>query len=34
LTDWGTVAGTASLTATNITILKTNLDEYYRLVYP
>ena len=32
--DWGPVAGTASVTSTNITIIKTNLDEYYRLIYP
>ena len=34
LLDWGPVAGSASVTSTNITIIKTNLDEYYRLIYP
>jgi hypothetical protein len=33
--DWGTVAGSQSITATNITIIKTGVtNEYYRLVYP
>jgi autotransporter-associated beta strand protein len=33
--DWGTVANSQSITATNITIIKTGVtNEYYRLVYP
>jgi hypothetical protein len=33
--DWGTVAGSQSITATNIMIIKTGVtNEYYRLVYP
>jgi hypothetical protein len=32
--DWGTVAGSTGVTSTNFPIVKTNLDEYYRLVYP
>ncbi|HWY29116.1 MAG TPA: autotransporter-associated beta strand repeat-containing protein [Candidatus Acidoferrum sp.] len=34
LNDWGTVAGSTGVTSTNFSIVKTNLDEYYRLVYP
>jgi hypothetical protein len=34
INDWGTVAGSAAVTTTNIPIVKTNLDGYYRLVYP
>jgi len=33
--DWGTVVGTASVTTTNIAILRVGVtNEYYRLVYP
>jgi hypothetical protein len=33
--DWGVVTNSASITATNIAILKTGVtNEYYRLVYP
>ena len=32
--DWDTVPGSASVTMTNLSILQTNLNEYYRLVYP
>lgn len=32
--DWGTVVGSAAVTATNLPITKTNLNNYYRLVYP
>jgi hypothetical protein len=33
--DWGTVSGTASVTTTNIAILRVGVtNEYYRLVYP
>ena len=32
--DWGTVAGSTSVTATNITIIKATNNAYYRLVYP
>jgi autotransporter-associated beta strand protein len=33
--DWGTVAGSQSITATNIAIIKTGVtNEYYKLVYP
>jgi hypothetical protein len=32
--DWMTVSGSTSITSTNITIPKTNFNEYYRLVYP
>ena len=34
LSDWGTVEGSTAVTATNFPIVKTNSDEYYRLVYP
>jgi hypothetical protein len=33
-TDWGTVPGSMSVTTTNLLIIQTNLDEFYRLVYP
>jgi hypothetical protein len=33
--DWGTVAGSPSVTATNLPIIKTGVtNQYYRLVYP
>jgi hypothetical protein len=33
--DWGLVAGSQSITTTNITIIKTGVtNQYYRLVYP
>ncbi|MDB6019387.1 MAG: Autotransporter-associated beta strand repeat protein [Pedosphaera sp.] len=32
--DWGTVSGSTATNSASITILKTNLNEYYRLVYP
>ena len=33
--DWGTVAGSTSITATNIAIIKSGVtNEYYKLVYP
>ena len=33
--DWGTVAGSQSLTATNLAIIKTGVtNQYYKLVYP
>jgi len=32
--DWGTVAGSTSITATNLTILPAGPGGYYRLVYP
>jgi hypothetical protein len=32
--DWATVAGSTATTSTNLTLLKTNLNEYYKLVYP
>ncbi len=32
--DWDTVAGSSATNGANITILTTNLNEYYRLVYP
>jgi hypothetical protein len=33
--DWGTVANSTTITATNIAIIKTSVtNEYYRLVYP
>jgi hypothetical protein len=32
--DWADVPGAAETNAASITILKTNLNEYYRLVYP
>ena len=32
--DWGTVAGSTTVTTTDISVTKTNLDEYYRLIYP
>ena len=32
--DWATVAGSTTVTTTNLPIVKTNLNEYYRLVYP
>jgi len=34
LSDWAPVAGSAAVTATNLPTTKTNLNEYYRLVYP
>ncbi len=34
LGDWDTVPGSTAVTTTNLPITKTNLDEYYRLVYP
>ena len=34
LNDWAAVAGSPSVTSTNLSIVKTNVDEYYRLVYP
>jgi hypothetical protein len=34
LADWGTVAGSQLVNSTNITIIKTNLNEYFQLVYP
>ena len=34
LNDWATVPGSTATTTTNITILNTNLNEYYQLVYP
>ncbi len=34
LSDWSTVAGSTSVTSTNLTIVPSNFDEYYRLVYP
>jgi hypothetical protein len=32
--DWGTVPGSTTTNAASINILNTNLNEYYRLVYP
>ena len=32
--DWATVAGSTTVTTTSLPIVKTNLNEYYRLVYP
>jgi hypothetical protein len=32
--DWATVSGSTATNAMSITIVPTNLDEYYRLVYP
>jgi hypothetical protein len=32
--DWGTVPGSTAITTMNIPIVKTNLNGYYRLVYP
>ena len=32
--DWGTLAGSQTITTTNITVQTTNLNEFYRLVYP
>jgi len=35
INDWGTVAGSISITATNIAIIKSGVtNEYYKLVYP
>ena len=34
LNDWGTVAGSTALTATNLIIGSTNKNAYFRLVYP
>jgi hypothetical protein len=34
LGDWDTVPGSTAVTSTNLPITKTNLDEYYRLIYP
>jgi autotransporter-associated beta strand protein len=34
LADWGTLAGSQLVNSTNITIIKTNLNEYFQLVYP
>jgi len=35
IADWGTVPGTAAITTTNITIIKTGVtNQYYKLVYP
>ena len=34
LNDWAAVPGSQSINSTNITIVNTNLNEYYRLVYP
>jgi hypothetical protein len=32
--DWATVSGSTATNAMSIPIVPTNLDEYYRLVYP
>jgi len=32
--DWMTMPGSTAITTTNITMPKTNLNEYYRLIYP
>jgi hypothetical protein len=32
--DWATVPGSAATNAIAIPIITTNLDEYYRLIYP
>lgn len=32
--DWATVAGSTATNTMSISIVTTNLDEYYRLVYP
>jgi hypothetical protein len=32
--DWATVAGSTAITATNLPIVTTNMNCYYRLVYP
>ena len=35
ISDWGTVPGTATITTTNITIIKVGVtNQYYKLVYP
>jgi len=35
ISDWGTVSGTATVTSTNITIIKAGVtNQYYKLVYP
>ena len=34
ISDWMTMPGSTAITTTNITMTKTNLNEYYRLVYP
>jgi hypothetical protein len=34
LNDWGTVPGSTLTNLSLITITRTNLDEFYRLVYP
>jgi len=35
INDWGTVPGTATITTTNITIIKAGVtNQYYKLVYP
>jgi hypothetical protein len=35
INDWGTVSGSQSITATNLTIIKTGVtNQYYKLVYP
>jgi len=35
INDWGTVSGTATVTSTNITIIKAGVtNQYYKLVYP
>jgi hypothetical protein len=35
INDWGTVAGSQSITATNIAIIKSGVtNQYYKLVYP
>jgi hypothetical protein len=32
--DWGTVPGSTTTNAASISILNTNLNDHYRLVYP
>jgi hypothetical protein len=32
--DWATVAGSTTTNMVDITIVKTNLNEYYRMAYP
>jgi hypothetical protein len=34
ISDWMPMPGSTGITTTNITMTKTNLNEYYRLVYP
>jgi len=35
INDWGTVAGSQSITSTNIAIIKAGVtNAYYKLVYP